>query len=225
MARSSQDFVAAGVALVQERGFAQLTSRNLGEAMGVHSTAIYRHFPQWEFLVMAVTDALVGEMVHTYGPELASTTDPRERILGVVSLVRQEAFRNPEFMGNLLQIAATPTTLPTPNLDTLVRVVTASLEELGLHGRSLAVALQALESFTVGFLAQEFVGHPDHLTNRLGRRRMVGVPDLTAHAQSTADIASINESAFWLSAHAVLQACLSLADAEPVSVADASRES
>ena len=212
MARSREDFVAAGVALVEERGFEQLTSRNLGDAMGVHSTAIYRHFPQWDLLVAAVTDAQLGKMVEIRGAELQRLTDPRERILAMISLIREEAFKNPEFMANLLQIAAAPATVATPHIDDFIRIVIGSLQQLGLSGRNLAVALQALESFTVGFLAQEFVGHPNHLTNRLGRRRMVGVPDLTAHAQTTEDIASINEAAFWLSAHAVLDACTALAD-------------
>lgn len=83
---------------------------------------------------------------------------------------------------------------------------------MGLRGRNLAVGWQALESFTVGFLAQEFMGHPDHLINRLGRRRMVGVPDLTAHPQTTDGIADINEAAFWMSAHAIDDACVALAD-------------
>jgi len=95
----------------------------------------------------------------------------------------------------------------------VVRVVTESLQQMGLRGRNLAVGWQALESFTLGFLAQEFVGHPHHLDNRLGRRRMVGVPDFTANAQTTDDIAAINEAAFWLSAHAILDACAALSDA------------
>ena len=217
MARSREDFVAAGVALVEERGFDQLTSRNLGDAMGVHSTAIYRHFPQWDLLVAAVTDALLGKLVKSHRTELQALTDPRERVLGMISLIRQEALRNPELVANLLQIAAAPSTVATPHIDDFIRGVIGSLQQLGLRGRNLAIALQALESFTVGFLAQEFVGYPKNLTNRLDRRRMVGVPDLTAHAQSTEDIAIINEAAFWLSAHAVLDACIALAE-PPASV-------
>lgn len=211
MARSREDFVVAGVALVEKRGLGHLTSRNLGDAMGVHSTAIYRHFPQWDLLVAAVTDALLGKLVKSHRTELQALTDPRERVLGMISLIRQEALRNPELVANLLQIAAAPSTVATPHIDDFIRIVIGSLQQLGLRGRNLAIALQSLESFTVGFLTQEFVGHPNNLTNRLDRRRMVGVPDLTAQAQTTDDIASINEAAFWLSAHAVLDACTALA--------------
>ena len=212
MARSSEDFVTAGVALVEERGFEQLTSRNLGDAMGIHSTSIYRHFPQWDLLVAAVTDAMFGKVIEVHRAELEATADPRDRILGVIALVRQEAVKNPELVRNLLQIAAAPATLATPNIDMIIRVTAESLRQMGLSGRNLAIGLQALESFTVGFLAQEFVGHPDNLANRLRRRRMVGVPDLTAHAQTTDDIADINEAAFWLGAHATLDACAALRD-------------
>ena len=216
MARSREDFITAGVALVEERGFDQFTSRNLGEAMGIHSTAVYRHFPQWELLVAAVTDAMFGKVIESHRAELQATADPRERILGIISLVRQEAIKNPQLLGNLLQIAAAPATLATPSIDAIIRVTSESLRQMGLSGRNLAMGLQALESFTVGFLAQEFVGHPNHLVNRLGRRRMVGVPDLTAHAQTTGDIADINEAAFWMSAHAVLNACAALSDTSVV---------
>ena len=216
MARSREDFITAGVALVEERGFDQFTSRNLGEAMGIHSTAVYRHFPQWELLVAAVTDAMFGKVIESHRADLQATADPRERILGIISLVRQEAIKNPQLLGNLLQIAAAPATLATPSIDAIIRVTSESLRQMGLSGRNLAIGLQALESFTVGFLAQEFVGHPNHLVNRLGRRRMVGVPDLTAHAQTTDDIADINEAAFWMSAHAVLNACAALSDTSVV---------
>ena len=212
MARSREDFVAAGLALVEEQGFGHLTSRHLGEAMGIHSTAVYRHFPQWDLLVAAVTDAMFGKVIESHRGELEAAVDPRDRILGIIALVRHEAVKNPELLGNLLQIAAAPATLATPSIDTIIRVTSESLRQMGLRGRNLAVALQALESFTVGFLAQEFVGNPDHLVNRLGRRRMVGVPDLTAHSQTTDDIAAINEAAFWLSANAVLDACAALAE-------------
>ncbi len=207
MARSDSDFVAAGVALVQERGFEALTSRNLGEAMGVHSTAIYRHFPQWDLLVLSVTDALFGEAVAREGERIASIEDPRERILALCALVRDQVWSQTDLADSLLQIAAAPISVPTPNLDALARGVFTSLQQMGLTGRALVVAYQGLEDLLVGSLASSHAGQPNHLDNRLGRRRLVGISEVTEQVQSTEDVDRINDEAFWFATNAVLDAC------------------
>jgi AcrR family transcriptional regulator len=207
VARSDSDFVAAGVALVQERGFEHLTSRNLGEAMGVHSTAIYRHFPQWDLLVLSVTDALFGEAVARDGAAIASIEDPRARVLALCALVRHEVRSQPNLADNLMQIAAAPISVATPNLDALSRGVLTSLQQMGLAGSTLLTAYQALEDLIVGSLASGYAGHPRHLDNRLGRRRLVGVAEVTEQVQSTDDVDRINDEAFWFGANAILDAC------------------
>ena len=207
MARSDADFVAAGLALVQERGFEALTSRNLGEAMGVHSTAIYRHFPQWDLLVMSVADALFGELVSQGGAEIAAIADPRERILAIFAGLRAQVRAQPDLADNLLRIAAAPVSVPTPNIDVIVRVVIASLQQMGLTGYALITAYQALEDLAVGSLGSSFAGHPHHLENRLGRRRLIGVAEVTEQVQSTADVDRINGEAVLFAVNAVLDAC------------------
>jgi AcrR family transcriptional regulator len=207
VARSDSDFVAAGVALVQERGFAHLTSRNLGEAMGVHSTAIYRHFPQWDLLVLSVADALFGEAVAREGVQIASIEDPRRRVLALCALVRDQVRSQPDLADNLMQIAAAPISVATPNLDALSRGVLGSLQQMGLAGPMLVTAYQALEDLVVGSVASGYAGHPRHLDNRLGRRRLVGVAEVTEQMQSTDDVDRINDEAFWFAANAILDAC------------------
>ena len=211
MSRSDQDFIAAGVAIVKERGFSHLSSRTLGEAMGVHSTAIYRHFPQWDLLVMAVTDRLFGALARDGMKTLEQISDPRERLLALMGAVRQEAQANPEIALNLLKLAATPVSVATPNLDLVATMVVDALRDMGLVGEQLVTAYQALENFTVGSSATDFAGFPSHLENRLGRRRMVGITELTQAAQSTDEIQRINDEAFWFGAHALLDRCEALA--------------
>ncbi len=207
MARSDADFVAAGVALAQERGFEALTSRTLGEAMGVHSTAIYRHFPQWDLLVLSVADALFGELVSQGGTEIMAITDPRQRILAIFAGLRAQVSAQPDLADNLLRIAAAPVSIATPNIDAIVRVVIASLQQMGLTGSSLVVAYQALEDLAVGSLGSSFAGHPRHLENRLGRRRMAGVAEVTEQVQSEADVDRINDAAVLFAVNAILDAC------------------
>jgi AcrR family transcriptional regulator len=207
VARSDADFVAAGVALAQERGFEALTSRTLGEAMGVHSTAIYRHFPQWDLLVLSVADALFGELVSQGGTEIMAITDPRQRILAIFAGLRAQVSAQPDLADNLLRIAAAPVSIATPNIDAIVRVVIASLQQMGLTGSSLVVAYQALEDLAVGSLGSSFAGHPRHLENRLGRRRMAGVAEVTEQVQSEADVDRINDAAVLFAVNAILDAC------------------
>jgi len=206
VARSREDFVQAGVLLVQEQGFGALTSRSLGEAMGIHSTAIYRHFPQWDQLVLAVTDAIVGGLLAEGSAAIISVSDPRERILAAMVAVRRLAHAHPDLVDNLLRLAAAPITTATPVIDELSRTVIDSLRELGLRGERLAVGYQALEGFTVGAAALDFSGHPHHLENRLGRRRSAGNAAMLEAVQSTDDVDRVNETAFLFGAHALVEA-------------------
>lgn len=208
MARSREDFVQAGVLLVREQGFGALTSRALGDAMGIHSTAIYRHFPQWDDLVLAVTDAIVGGILASDAEAIIAVKDPRERVLAAMLAVRRLAYDNPDVAENLLRLAAAPITTATPVIDALSRTVIESLVELGLRGERLAIGYQALEGFTVGTSALDFGGHPHHLVNRLGRRRSAGNAAMLETLQSAEDVDRVNEAAFLFGATALLEAVI-----------------
>lgn len=206
MSRTDADFIAAAVKLVNEHGFEYLTSRHLGEAMGVHSTAIYRHFPQWDLLVMAVTDAYVGLLLMVEGAGFAAIGNPRERIAAMSRAVRKAAETTPEIAENLLKVAGAPRTVATPNIDELVRIVVNSLREWGLAGNDLARCYQVLESYTTGSAAIDFAGAPGHLTNRLDRRRIVGIPEFAQAMTSVEDIERVNAETFEFGLQALLDA-------------------
>lgn len=207
MSRTEADYIAAGVAIVKEQGFEHLTSRTLGESMGVHSTAIYRHFPQWDLLVLAVTDAVLAEAASRHIPEILAVEDPRERLLALMTLVRAEIDLNPDLAANLVRVAGSPVSVSTPNLDALAALVVAALRDMGVPSAFIPVAYQALENFTVGGAAIDYAGFPDHLAKRLGRRRMAGIPEFTGAAQTVEDIARVNAEAFAFGAKALLDAC------------------
>lgn len=210
MSRTEADFVAAGVAIVKERGFAELHSRALGEAMGVHSTAIYRHYPQWDLLVLAVTDALLGELAAVRLPAIMSSENPRARLLALMQLVRSEIDDNPDLASNLVRMAGIPVSVGTPNADALATLVVDALRDMGVPSAAIPAAYQALENFTIGGAAVDYAGLPDHLAKRLGRRRMAGIPELTESARSVTDIERLNSEAFMFGANAILDACAAL---------------
>jgi len=213
VSRTDADFIAAGVTIVKERGFAQLTSRSLGDAMGIHSTAVYRHFPQWDLLVLAVTDAIFGESAARHLPEILAVADPRARVLTLMRIVRAEIDLNPELAANLVRMAGSPVSVATPHADAMAGLVVDALLEMGVPSDSVAIAYQALENFTMGGAALDYAGLPDHLSKRLGRRRMAGIPAFTQVAKSPDDIERINAQAFTLGADALLDACEKLAAA------------
>lgn len=63
-----EDYVSAAVRFVDENGFAALTMRSLGEALGVDPTAVYRHFTNKDALISGVLDAVIKEVL-TEAPE------------------------------------------------------------------------------------------------------------------------------------------------------------
>ena len=73
---SREAFAEAAVAFVDEHGFDALTMRALGDAMGVHATAVYRYFSGKDELV----EAALGAMLAESGVVIPEQGTPRERI-------------------------------------------------------------------------------------------------------------------------------------------------
>jgi AcrR family transcriptional regulator len=76
----SQERIIDAAFRVSERGGAQaLTFQAIGEELGAHPTAIYRHFRDWDELMLALLDALHAEALEGYtGPSEDWAADLRE---------------------------------------------------------------------------------------------------------------------------------------------------
>lgn len=204
-ARTGADFVAAALDFIDESGFEALTMRALGEQIGVHATAIYRHFPNREDLLIAVSDELFRQMVERLDQNLQ---DPRARIINIMLVAREVFSEHPNYVVPLI-------THPGNSVQggILTLQVIANLEAMGLSGENLVLGHQMLESYVLGANAFDFSSAPNHLEERRLRRRQLEHPDFDATSRTQEQIEAINLKAYIQGGNAILDACEALARA------------
>ena len=194
-------FADAALQLIDEQGIDALTTRAIGEALGVHGTAVYRHFANKDELL----EAALARMLETSGVGIPEDGTPRERILGLLRSLRRAFTEHPNLaLANLTMQDEQATA-------EFVRAALALLGDMGLKGRKLAVAYQMLETFHVGTTAYDWGGYPEALeARRVGRRRS-GARELESMSRSLAAMEKFNDEVFAVTAKALLDMCEALA--------------
>ena len=188
------------MAFIDERGFDELTMRALGQAMGVHATAVYRYFSGKDELV----EAALGAMLAESGVAVPASGTPRARLLGAMRSLRSAFERHPNFaLPNLLLQDERAT-------GGIVEEALALLSEMGLRDRSLVVAYQMLETFSVGSNAYDFAGYPDPMDARRRGRRLTGNPVWDDVTRDLDHMRALADEAFEAAAEALLDACEAL---------------
>ena len=208
---SRDDFIAAGAKIVSESGLDALTTRALGESLGVHSTAVYRHFPDTDGLVLAITDAIVGEAAAAIVSHASEFANPRDRLAVFARMTRASVRARPDLARMLITVLEADTVVPTPNIDAYMRMVIDELRAMGLTGADLVNGHQAYESLVSGTIFADYLGAPNHLEHRLVRRRMLGAPGVSTFATDAAEIQEINDAAFEILLDGLLDALNTLA--------------
>lgn len=198
------DFVAAAIRFVDEHGMAALTLRALGDSLGIAHTAIYRHFRDKDALVVAMKDAIVGEVAHR-APVRADS--PRDRLIERLSALWDAFQRHPHVV-----TAMTNLTAVAPHAHDLAVLIIAELEALGLEGDDLARCFQMLESYVVGTQAFDLGGAPHHLEIRRQRHRSLGHPAFEPMTRTCAGVAANNEAAFRLGLELLVDGCVALGE-------------
>lgn len=199
---TSDDYVRAALAYVDTHGAAELTARNLGEALGVDPTAVYRHFNSLNELANAVVDHVFGLILDI---PLRGRT-PRARLTERIDNVNTVLYEHP----NVLALLLTGTGL-TPNANRITAEAINLLSEMGLTGQDLVVCHQMLESHIVGTHLFDLGGSPYHLTARRMRLRAVDHPVLDRHYPDDHAVDVVNRKAFAASIEALLDYCESRA--------------
>jgi len=193
---SGGDFVAAALEYVRTTGLDALTTRSLGAAMGVDSTAIYRHFPDKDHLLVAVRDDL-----HRQINEQADVTDlaPREAIAVIARTTRRVYGEHPE-------LSSLHTTLhgSLPHTAACIRSVISQMEEIGLVGRDLVVAYQMFEGAVIGTLVFENSGAPENWAMRKDRYTYIGPAAFAEAGRSEDEVRRVAEQAFEMVLEVVL---------------------
>lgn len=185
---TAPDFVNAAIEFLDTNTHDTLTTRALGDLMGVDHTALYRHFPNKEALLGAVVDQVIGEAV----AELVGSGEaPRQRLETIAHAIRSMFRRHPN-IGEA--IAMSPGI--TANAVRVTRSALDGLRGLGLQGRELVRSYQLFESFVLGASMYDMNGAPDHTDLRRTRYRSVETPELDDASRNTALIDDLTEEAF-----------------------------
>lgn len=200
---SREAFAEAAVAFVDEHGFDALTMRALGDAMGVHATAVYRYFSGKDELV----EAALGAMLAESGVVIPEQGTPRERLLETMRSLRSAFARHPNFALPNLLLQDEQATIG------IVDAALALLSEMGLRGHHMVVAYQMLETFSVGSNAYDFAGYPETLDARRRGRRLTGNPVWDDVTRDLERMRALNDEAFEVAAGALLDACEAMASA------------
>ena len=200
---SADDYAIAALRIIDEQGLDALTMRTLGEAMGIHSTAVYRHFQGRDDLLNAIMDHVIVGMSSRV---LWDAPDPRIRLMSMMRALRDALAEHPNLVSAFIQSSGT-----WESGFEATRASVAALEELGLRGRNLVVAAQMIESYIVGATAFDFAGAPQHLEMRRVRRRALAHPAFDPLTRSPEQMRDVNEDAFIAGCNALLDACVRMA--------------
>lgn len=202
---SNDDYVRVALKFLSKNSIDQLTTRALGQALGVDPTAIYRHFPSLDDLMTAVRDHIHLLIIERADGHQLDGKPPRERVRAILMATRHVYAEHPQL--SMINISGHGRL---PNGVELSRRVLAGLEEMGLSGEDLAVGYQMLEGATVGMSIFDNSKSPQHLSIRQEQYGMIGGA-LASVATSTASVALVNDKAFEGVIDAVLDACEALA--------------
>ena len=194
--------MSAALEFVDEHGMEPLTMRALGERMGVDPTAVYRHYPNKEDLVLAVCDKVLGCIIDRIGPPIES---PRENTLHIAMVTRSVYREHPHIMN-----AIVTSTGYMENGFFLSRQVARSLLTLGVRKEKVAVAYQMLEGFLMGACLMDFTSSPHNFAIRRARYRALDLPEFDAVSADEAAVQRIADEAFITGLDRIIDASLLL---------------
>lgn len=193
---------AAALEFIDEHGVNALTLRALGQATGLHHTAMYRHFKDRNDVLTAVNAIVVKEGLERAG---VLPVEPQARILALVRGLRSAMHDHPAVtLSQLLPIESLADSEP---VATMQSYILESLTELGLDGYELLVHHRILESFVLGASVFDYGGAPAHLETRRQRLRHVTNPAFEAVTRDEASIDELNEVAFDRGLVLILEEC------------------
>lgn len=190
------EIIRAAREYVEANGAGDLTLRVLGEQLGMHHTAMYRHFKNKDELLAAVFLQLSGDLL----TQNAGIKDPKKRLLALGLEMRKVQARYPELSASLAtssgggEVGAA-----------LQQRILDCLRQMGVSEKNIAVRYQAIESFVNGASYYDFAGAPTHIETRRSRHRGVGDPALDSSTRTDADTERLTEEAFAWGLSALLE--------------------
>lgn len=191
------------LAFIDDHGLDALTLRALGQAAGLHHTAVYRHHRSKEEVLQAVLALVIDEAMNAVG---ALPDDPRSRIMVLATGLRDAMHAHPGVAAAFLTPSST--IADSEPAHQFQEVVVEALHALGLRGRDLLIRHQMLESYVLGATVFDFAGAPDHLESRRLRHRMITDSAFESATRDAASVDDLNEEAFLRGLIVLLDDCV-----------------
>lgn len=158
-ARLSRDRIVAAVVELLEQGAADgITTRTVGDALGVHPTALYRHFRDMDELLRVAADQVLADLVPD-DDVAAPTTTGAAALAEVGELCRRLRATLMAHPGAAQVMAVEPSR--SANERRFTERVLALLRAAGLDGQDAALAYHALVEFVVGSASIDSRGGAD----------------------------------------------------------------
>ena len=202
MTTTSDTLARAALVFIDEHGVDALTIRALGQQVGMHHTAVYRHYRSKNELLRAVLAIVIGDAFAQAGP---LPEDPEKRLLAIVIGLRNALHSHPAVTAAYLLPVAT--LADSEAVAEIQQMAVQALRELGLEGHELVVRYQMLESYAFGASVFDFGGAPDHITSRSRRHKMMADFEFTALGASEERVDAVTESAFELGLVTLVKEC------------------
>jgi TetR/AcrR family transcriptional regulator, tetracycline repressor protein len=144
----AQAIVEQAHVLVHEGGSVALSMRALAAALGTSPTALYRHFPAKQWLLVAIVDHVLAEVETS--PTDADDMPGRERLERLSSSVRAVLSAHPHLHEILTsQVALTPSTMR------MAEAALGCLRDWGIADADLLDTYNAWCGYVIGFTAIE----------------------------------------------------------------------
>lgn len=200
---SQEVFLEAALAIADEFGPDALTTRTLGNAVGLDSTTVYRYFGSKDVLLGTLYDYVIGKAIATCEDAEGSPTD---RIRAYVTAYRSAFSAHPNtsrlnsHFGDMLISGQGEA----PNSAHISRLVVDAIREMGLTGRTLALAYQMIETFVAGASLLDSGARSRGMTVRLARIKAMDPGGFDSVVTDQTIVAELSEEAFWLTFDQIL---------------------
>lgn len=207
---SKEVFLDAALTIADQFGPDAVTTRTLGNAVGLDSTTVYRYFGSKDVLLGSLFDHVVGQAVAQC---VNLEGSPQHRIRAYVAAYRSAFFAHPNvgrlnsYMADMLFAGQGEA----PNTTRMTALTVGALRELGLSGPRLMVAYQMLETFVVGALLFDSGAQARGMAVRALRFRALDPSSFDSTTLDDAIVNEISDEAFWAGVDQLMAAVEKLA--------------
>ncbi|GAA4487619.1 TetR/AcrR family transcriptional regulator [Rhodococcus olei] len=94
-ANTRQHILDVSAELFAKQGVAQTSVRQIADAIGVYSSALYHHFPSKDAIAVELMGNYLTELAHSYETAAPETLPPRQRLHAIVLVSLKMAVRYP----------------------------------------------------------------------------------------------------------------------------------